>query len=100
MPGRSTAQPRLSLHPDTANADLHRQSIKLALEPDVFAANDSITWSTVTAAISSFLTDLWQRGGLMGAKPSSAFTVNCGLGSTMTAQDVLNGYMIVAVTLR
>jgi phage tail sheath protein FI len=76
------------------------QSIKQALAPYVFAANDSLTWSTVSAAISSFLTDLWQRGGLMGAKPSEAFTVSVGLGSTMTAQDVLNGYMIVAVTLQ
>lgn len=76
------------------------QSIKLALAPYVFAANDSLTWSTVGAAISSFLTDLWQRGGLMGSKPSDAFTVSVGLGSTMTPQDILNGYMIVAVTLQ
>lgn len=76
------------------------QSIQQALEPYVFAANDSLTWSTVSAAISSFLTDLWQRGGLMGDKPSNAFTVSVGLGSTMTAQNVLDGYMIVAVTLQ
>lgn len=76
------------------------QSIQLALEPYVFAANDSLTWSTVSAAISSFLTDLWQRGGLMGDKPSNAFSVSVGLGSTMTSQDVLDGYMIVAVTLQ
>jgi hypothetical protein len=76
------------------------QSIKAALAPYVFAANDSLTWSTVAAAISSFLTDLWQRGGLMGNKPSDAFTVSVGLGSTMTAQNVLDGYMIVAVTLQ
>ncbi len=76
------------------------QSIKLALAPYVFAANDSLTWGTVTAAIASFLTGLWQSGGLMGAKPSEAFTVSCGLGSTMTAQNVLDGYMIVAVTLQ
>jgi hypothetical protein len=76
------------------------QSIKIALQPYVFAANDSLTWSTVIAAISSFLTGLWQGGGLMGAKPSEAFTVNCGLGSTMTSQNILDGYMIVAVTLQ
>jgi len=76
------------------------QSIQQALEPYVFAANDSLTWSTVSAAISSFLTDLWQRGGLMGDKPSNAFTVSVGLGSTMTSQNILDGYMIVAVTLQ
>jgi phage tail sheath protein FI len=76
------------------------QSIKVALQPYVFAANDATTWSTVTAAISSFLTNFWQQGGLMGAKPTDAFTVSCGLGSTMTAQNILDGYMIVAVTLQ
>jgi phage tail sheath protein FI len=35
----------------------------------------------------------------MGAKPSEAFTVQCGIGSTMTAQDVLEGYMVVQITL-
>jgi len=76
------------------------QSIKLALQSYVFAANDATTWATVSASISSFLTGLWQQGGLMGAKASDAFSVSVGLGSTMTAQDVLNGYMIVAVTLQ
>jgi phage tail sheath protein FI len=76
------------------------QSIKLALQSYVFAANDATTWSTVTASISSFLTGLWQQGALMGASAAEAFTVQCGLGSTMTAQTVLDGYMVVAVTLQ
>jgi len=76
------------------------QSIKLALQTFVFAPNDSTTWSTVNAAISSFLTGLWQSGGLMGAKSTDAFSVSVGLGSTMTSQDILNGYMVVAVTLQ
>lgn len=76
------------------------QTIKLALQSYVFAANDALTWTNVTSSISAFLTGLWQQGGLMGAKSTDAFTVNCGLGSTMTAQDVLNGYMIVAITLQ
>ncbi len=76
------------------------QSIKGALRQYVFAPNTATTWTTVTASISSFLTGLWQQGGLMGAKASDAFSVSCGLGVTMTSQDVLNGYMIVAVTLQ
>jgi hypothetical protein len=76
------------------------QSIKTALQSYVFAPNDATTWSTVTASVSNFLTGLWQQGGLMGTKPSEAFTVSCGLGSTMTSQDILNGYMVVAVTLQ
>ena len=76
------------------------QSIKTALQSYVFAPNDATTWATVTASISNFLTGLWEQGGLMGTKASDAFTVSCGLGSTMTSQNILDGYMIVAVTLQ
>ena len=76
------------------------QSIKTALQPFVFAANDGQTWVTVTGMISNFLTGLWSQGGLMGDKASDAFSVQCGLGSTMTSQDILNGYMVVSVTLQ
>jgi phage tail sheath protein FI len=76
------------------------QSIDQALTSFTFAANDSATWSTVTSMISSFLTGVWQAGGLMGDKASDAFTVTCGLGSSMTGQDILDGYMIVQVTLQ
>ena len=73
------------------------QSIKAALQPFIFAANDGQTWVTVTGMISNFLQNLWQQGGLMGATASAAFAVRCGLGSTMTDQDILNGYMVVQV---
>lgn len=76
------------------------QSIKSALDQFVFAANDGKTWVAVTAMISGFLQTLWSQGGLMGATPNEAFSVECGLGSTMTAQDILEGYMIVQVTLQ
>lgn len=76
------------------------QSIKAAMMPFVFAPNDGKTWSTVVSAVSNFLQGLWSQGGLMGAKSSDAYTVACGLGSTMTAQDILEGYMIVQVQLQ
>lgn len=76
------------------------ESIKTSLQSYVFAANDATTWKTVVAAISNFLQTIWTQGGLLGATASDAFTVECGLGSTMTAQDILNGYMIIAVTVQ
>jgi hypothetical protein len=76
------------------------QSITAALNQFAFAPNAGETWAAATAMVSSFLQQLWQQGGLMGAKASDAFTVQCGLGSTMTAQDIINGYMIVSVTLQ
>jgi uncharacterized protein len=77
-----------------------QQSIKNALDPFVFAPNTGQTWSTVVSMVSAFLQNLWSQGGLMGATASEAFSVECGLGSTMTGKDILEGYMIVQVTLQ
>ncbi|MEW6642416.1 MAG: phage tail sheath C-terminal domain-containing protein [Pseudomonadota bacterium] len=76
------------------------QSVELALNKFVFEPNVAQTWATVSSMISSFLRGLWSAGGLMGATPQEAFTVQCGLGSTMTAQDVLEGRMIVQIKLQ
>jgi phage tail sheath protein FI len=70
------------------------------LQPFAFAANDGKTWAAATAMVSNFLQGVWAQGGLMGAKADEAFTVACGLGRTMTPQDILEGSMIVHVTLQ
>ena len=36
-------------------------------------------------------------GALAGAVPAQAFSVSVGLGKTMTAQDILEGYLRIAV---
>jgi phage tail sheath protein FI len=76
------------------------QSIKQAINQYVFAPNVGATWVAVTQMISSFLQNLWSQGGLMGSKASDAFSVQCGVPTTMTAQDILNGVMVVQVTLQ
>ena len=73
------------------------QSIKGGLLSFVFAANDGKTWTAVVSMVSSFLTTLWQQGGLVGNSASQAFSVQCGLGSTMTQQDIIDGYLRVQV---
>lgn len=76
------------------------QSIKLALQSHVFDSNDNTTWNAVVVEVSAFLNGLWAEGGLLGTTASDAFSVQCGLGKTMTGQDVLDGYMIVTVSLQ
>ncbi|OOG78463.1 phage tail sheath C-terminal domain-containing protein [Flavobacterium sp. A45] len=73
------------------------QSCKLAAQAYVFQPNDKNTWEAVKSMIGSFLTSIWQQGGLMGASASDAFSVACGLGSTMTGDDILNGFMNITV---
>lgn len=73
------------------------QSCKLAAQAYVFAPNDKNTWEAVKAMISSFLIGVWKEGGLQGATAASAFSVECGLGTTMTSEDILNGFMNVTI---
>jgi len=63
----------------------------------VFEPNDANTWLKVKAMFQSYLLGLWRRGALQGNKPEEAFFVNVGLGTTMTAEDVLAGRMIIEI---
>jgi hypothetical protein len=51
----------------------------------------------VKAMIENFLIVQWRAGALVGDKPEQAFYVKVGLNETMTAQDILEGYMVVEI---
>jgi uncharacterized protein len=73
------------------------ESVKKATSQFVFEPNDANTWVKVRAMIENFLTLQWRAGALAGAKQEHAFYVRVGLGQTMTAEDILNGYMNVEI---
>lgn len=73
------------------------ESLKKSVERFVFEPNDANTWVKVKSMIENYLTLKWRDGALMGSKPEQAFYVKTGLGKTMTAQDVLEGRMIIEV---
>jgi phage tail sheath protein FI len=73
------------------------QSLKLATRAYVFEPNDANTWVTVKSMFVNFLTNLWKQGALAGSSPEQAFDVQIGLGSTMTATDILDGKMLITV---
>lgn len=75
------------------------QSIKFAVEPYVFEPNTASTWSNMKALLVNFLTNVWQSGALAGATSEDAFSVDVGLGSTMTPVDILDGYMRITVKI-
>lgn len=75
------------------------ESIQKASEPFVFEPNDANTWVKLRAMIENFLNLQWRAGALTGAKPEQAFYVRVGLGQTMTAQDILEGRMIIEIGL-
>jgi Phage tail sheath protein FI len=73
------------------------ESTKKASEPFVFESNDANTWVRIRAMIENFLTLQWRAGALAGSTPKEAFYVKVGLNETMTAQDILDGFLIVEI---
>jgi uncharacterized protein len=73
------------------------ESVKKSTYWAVFEPNDANTWVKVRGMIENYLTDKWRDGALAGATPKDAFFVKCGLGVTMTAQDILQGRMNVEI---
>jgi len=73
------------------------ESVKKSTYWAVFEPNDANTWVKVRGMIENYLIQKWREGALAGATPKDAFFVKCGLGVTMTAQDILEGRMNVEV---
>jgi len=73
------------------------QSIKYAMAAYVFAPNADATWVTVKGMVDNFLTNQWKAGALAGSNSSDAFSIDIGLGKTMTANDILEGTMRMEV---
>ena len=72
-------------------------SVKQATAQFVFEPNDTNTWLRIKAMVDDFCTQQWRAGALMGSTTKNAFFVHVGLGETMTAQDILEGRMIVEI---
>ena len=73
------------------------ESVKKATEAMVFEPNDANTWQRAKGMVENFLITLWRDGALAGAVPKDAFFVKVGLGQTMTAQDILEGRLIIEI---
>jgi phage tail sheath protein FI len=73
------------------------QSIKNATQAYVFEPNTANTWTSIKSMLSNFLTNIWAQGALAGATPADAFSVDVGLGTTMTPVDILDGILRVSI---
>jgi phage tail sheath protein FI len=78
-------------------ANMIEESVKKACMRYVFEPNVSQTWINVKGMIENYLTSIWNDGALAGAKPEHAFFVAVGINQTMTAQDILEGRLIVKI---
>ncbi len=73
------------------------ESVKKSTYWAVFEPNDANTWVKVRGMIENYLTQKWREGALAGATTKDAFFVRCGIGITMTSQDILEGRMNVEI---
>ena len=73
------------------------QSVKNLMERYVFEPNTAQTWIKIRTSLVNFLTIMWRQGTLVGSSPTQAFEVALGLGSTMSAEDVMDGIMRISV---
>jgi phage tail sheath protein FI len=74
---------------------LLEKSAEKGLEWAVFEPNDANLWTGVEKSVSDFLYGFYRQGAFQGARPEQAYFVKCGLGETMTQQDLANGKLIV-----
>ncbi len=73
------------------------ESVKKSTGWAVFEPNAAPLWTKVKSMIENYLVQKWREGALAGAVPEDAFFVKVGLGETMSAQDILEGRLIVEI---
>lgn len=73
------------------------QSIRKSTEWAVFEPNDANTWLKIKTTADNYLYLLWRDGSLAGSKPDEAFYTRVAINTTMTAQDILEGRLIIEI---
>ncbi|NDO82770.1 hypothetical protein CJP72_18935, partial [Citrobacter sp. NCU1] len=73
------------------------RDIRSAMQALTFEPNSQPTWQKASNAIENYLYDLWRQGALAGATPEESYSVQIGLGSTMTQEQINQGQMIASV---
>lgn len=91
----ASTEPQLRYLPTRRLMDHVGRSVRAALAGVVFEGGGGDLWQRIRRAVESFLDGLWRAGALQGERPRSAYYVRCGLGQTMTEQDVTDGRVIV-----
>lgn len=72
-------------------------SIYNGIQWAVFEPNDHRLWSSLRANIGAFMDGMFRAGAFQGQKASDAYFVRCGLGDTMTQDDIDRGQVIAVV---
>jgi hypothetical protein len=93
----SRADPPWRYVPVRRTAIMIEQSIYNGIQWAVFEPNDHRLWSSLRVNVGAFMDSLFRAGAFQGEKTSDAYFVRCGLGDTMTQDDVDRGQVVVVV---
>lgn len=91
------ANPEWRYVPVRRTAIFIEQSVYGSIQWAVFEPNDHKLWASLRSNIEAFMNGLWRSGAFQGEKASDAYFVRCGLGDTMTQDDIDRGQVIVIV---
>jgi len=91
------ADPEWRYVPVRRTAMLIEESIFNGIQWAVFEPNKHTLWASLRNNISSFMNGMFRAGAFQGEKSSDAYFVRCGLGDTMTQNDIDRGQVIVIV---
>ena len=91
------ANPEWRYVPVRRTAIYIESSIYNGIQWAVFEPNDHRLWSSLRANIGGFMDNLFRAGAFQGQKSSDAYFVRCGLGDTMTQDDIDRGQVIAIV---
>jgi phage tail sheath protein FI len=91
------ANPEWRYVPVRRTAIFIESSIYNGIQWAVFEPNDHRLWSSLRANIGAFMDGLFRAGAFQGQKASDAYFVRCGLGDTMTQDDIDRGMVIAIV---
>jgi uncharacterized protein len=91
------ADPEWRYIPVRRTAIMIEQSIYNGIQWAVFEPNNHNLWASLRANIGAFMDGMFRAGAFQGEKASDAYFVRCGLGDTMTQDDIDRGMVIVIV---
>ncbi|MCX6626699.1 MAG: phage tail sheath subtilisin-like domain-containing protein [Candidatus Solibacter sp.] len=91
------ANPEWRYVPVRRTAIYIERSIYNGVQWAVFEGNDHLLWSSLRTNIAAFMDGLFRAGAFQGEKAADAYFVRCGLGDTMTQDDIDRGQVVVIV---
>ena len=91
------ANPEWRYVPVRRTAIFIEQSIYGGIQWAVFEPNDHRLWASLRLNMEAFMDGLFRSGAFQGQKASDAYFVRCGLGDTMTQDDIDRGQVIAIV---